>query len=111
MNFARRASRGALSRRRRSLIALPWQVTLFLIAFAGIIIARSAQTCKFGRSFNKCLCYAACASSLALRTKMSLNTVRISGWMKNTWENHAKGKLKHTSFSQFARRVARLKPA
>lgn len=42
-------------------------------------------------------------------TKRILNKVRTSGWMKNSWVKNANGKLKQTSFIQFASKVKKLK--
>ena len=46
-----------------------------------------------------------------LARNSALNSVRTRGWMKNSWEKNAKGKLQHTSFSQLASSVTTWKPA
>lgn len=46
------------------------------------------------------------AVSMSFRNN-SLNTVRIRGWIKKSWLKNAKGKLKHTSFSQLASSVGK----
>lgn len=53
--------------------------------------------------------YAWACCAICLRNS-ALNTVRTTGWIRNSCVNHAKGKLKHISFSQSASRVRRLKP-
>lgn len=50
------------------------------------------------------------AFSISLRNS-SLNTVRMRGWIKKSWLKNAKGKLKHTSFSQLPSSVNKLNPA